>query len=81
MDLGALFGTTPYYTDVALLVGRVAIGVCFMFHAFGKLGWIGNGTLDGFGQWLADTRGRNREQAVEDIFWILFNSPEFSWNH
>jgi hypothetical protein len=34
-----------------------------------------------FGQWLADTRGRNREQAVEDIFWILFNSPEFSWNH
>ena len=54
MDLGALFGTTPYYTDVALLVGRVAIGVCFMFHAFGKLGWIGTGTLDGFGGWLAD---------------------------
>ena len=33
------------------------------------------------GQWLADTRGRRRELAVEDIFWTLFNSPEFSWNH
>ena len=55
MDLGALLtGTNPLFSDVALLVGRVAIGVCFMFHAFGKLGIIGNGTLDGFGQWLAD---------------------------
>ena len=34
-----------------------------------------------FGQWLANTRGQRREQAVEDIFWTLFNSPEFSWNH
>ena len=28
--------------------------------------------------------GRNmgqRRQAVEDFFWTLFNSPEFSWNH
>ena len=41
MDLGALLtGTNPLFTDVALLVGRVAIGVCFMFHAFGKLGII-----------------------------------------
>ncbi len=31
--------------------------------------------------WLTDTRGPQREQAVEDIFWALFNSPEFSWNH
>ena len=55
MDLGALLtGTNPIFTDVALLVGRVAIGVCFMFHAFGKLGWIGDGNLDGFGAWLAD---------------------------
>jgi hypothetical protein len=22
-----------------------------------------------------------RGQVVEDIFWSLFNSPEFSWNH
>ncbi|MEE3285455.1 MAG: DUF1549 domain-containing protein [Planctomycetota bacterium] len=31
--------------------------------------------------WLTDTRAAQREQAVEDIFWTLFNSPEFSWNH
>ena len=23
----------------------------------------------------------NRTQSVEDLFWALFNSPEFSWNH
>jgi len=22
-----------------------------------------------------------RKRAVEDLFWVLFNSPEFSWNH
>ena len=55
MDLGALLTeTNPLFTDVALLVGRVAIGVCFMIHSFGKLGWIGNGNLDGFASWLAD---------------------------
>ena len=55
MDLGAfLTGTTPLFSDVALLVGRVAIGVCFMFHAFVKLGIIGDGNLDGFGKWLED---------------------------
>jgi putative oxidoreductase len=55
MDLGALFlGTNPLFVDVALLLGRVAIGVCFMIHAFGKLGWVGSGNLDGFASWLAD---------------------------
>lgn len=55
MDLGALLtGTSPLLTDVALLIGRVAIGVCFMIHSFGKLGWIGDGNLDGFASWLAD---------------------------
>lgn len=24
---------------------------------------------------------KRRERAVEDLFWVLFNSPEFSWNH
>ena len=33
------------------------------------------------GRWLAETTGEARQQAVEDIFWTLFNSPEFSWNH
>ena len=55
MDLGTLLtGTNPMFTDVALLIGRVAIGVCFMIHAFGKLGWVGSGSLDGFARWLAD---------------------------
>ena len=34
-----------------------------------------------FTRWLVGTRGQERHQAVEDIFWTLFNSPEFSWNH
>ena len=55
MDLSTLLhGTNPLFLDVALLIGRVAIGVCFMIHAFGKLGWVGNGSLDGFASWLAD---------------------------
>lgn len=24
---------------------------------------------------------RQREKVIEDLFWVLFNSPEFSWNH
>lgn len=24
---------------------------------------------------------RSREEVVQDVFWTLFNSPEFSWNH
>lgn len=55
MDLGELLhGTNPMFTDVALLIGRVAIGVCFMIHAFGKLGLVGSGSLDGFARWLVD---------------------------
>jgi putative oxidoreductase len=55
MDLGALLTeTNPLLVDVALLIGRVTIGVCFMIHAFGKLGWVGNGSLDGFASWLKD---------------------------
>jgi putative oxidoreductase len=55
MDLGALLhGTNPLFVDLALLLGRVAIGICFMIHAFGKLGLVGNGSLDGFASWLAD---------------------------
>lgn len=55
MDLGALLtGTNPLFIDLALLVGRVSIGVCFMIHAFGKLGWVGSGSMDGFAAWLGD---------------------------
>lgn len=55
MDLGALLtGTNPLLVDLALLIGRVSIGVCFMIHAFGKLGWVGSGSMDGFASWLKD---------------------------
>lgn len=30
---------------------------------------------------LEGTQKQKRHQAVEDLFWTLFNSPEFSWNH
>jgi hypothetical protein len=30
---------------------------------------------------LENTKDNRRAQAVEDIYWALFNSPEFSWNH
>ena len=47
-----LHGTDPLFLDIALLIGRVSIGVCFMIHAFGKLGWVGSGSMDGFASWL-----------------------------
>ncbi len=46
---GALF---PNAADLALLAGRVAIGVCFVIHALGKLGLVGTGNLQGFTEWL-----------------------------
>jgi hypothetical protein len=30
---------------------------------------------------LRDLESRNREQAVEDLYWTLVNSSEFCWNH
>jgi hypothetical protein len=30
---------------------------------------------------LRDTKGNRRRQALEDLFWDLLNSTEFSWNH
>jgi putative oxidoreductase len=55
MDLGTLLhGTSTALLDFALLIGRVAIGLCFVVHALGKLGIIGSGTLDGFAGWLEE---------------------------
>lgn len=54
MDLSALLhGTNPLFFDVALLIGRVAIGSCFVVHALGKLGLVGSGSMEGFASWLA----------------------------
>ena len=30
---------------------------------------------------LADTSGKSRSQRMEDLYWTLINSTEFSWNH
>lgn len=55
MDLGALLhGTNPLLLDAALLIGRVAIGLCFVIHALGKLGIVGSGTMAGFAGWLEE---------------------------
>jgi hypothetical protein len=32
------------------------------------------GRLDG-------KKGKSRTQALEDLYWVLLNSTEFSWNH
>jgi len=55
MDLGpALLDTSAQTTDFALLLGRVAIGVCFVLHGLGKLGLIGTGNMEGFAAWLKE---------------------------
>ncbi len=30
---------------------------------------------------LADARGEDRRRSLEDLYWVLVNSTEFSWNH
>jgi putative oxidoreductase len=40
--------------DLGLFVGRVAIGICFVVHALGKLGLVGGGTMAGFQGWLEE---------------------------
>ncbi len=34
-----------------------------------------------FVEQIGDLKDKNRNQAMEDIFWTLMNSTEFSWNH
>jgi putative oxidoreductase len=53
MDWSAvLVDSTGTMTDTALLLGRVAIGVCFIVHGLGKLGVVGPGNMQGFVEWL-----------------------------
>jgi putative oxidoreductase len=40
------------WPDLALLVARVFIGVCFVIHGLGKLGLVGTGNMQGFVEWL-----------------------------
>jgi putative oxidoreductase len=49
---GLLVGTSPALTDLALLIGRLFIGACFVTHGLGKLGLVGTGSMQGFVQFL-----------------------------
>lgn len=42
----------PLYTDLALLLARLFIGICFVVHGLGKLGIVGPGNMQGFAGWL-----------------------------
>ncbi|HXK26188.1 MAG TPA: DoxX family protein [Myxococcota bacterium] len=51
--LGSLLvGSTALLTHLALLLGRIAIGTCFVVHGLGKLGLVGTGNMQGFVDFL-----------------------------
>lgn len=43
---------TPLSVDIPLLLARIFLGICFMVHGMGKLGWVGTGNMAGFEGWL-----------------------------
>ncbi len=47
-----LVESTAGLADIALLVGRLFIGVCFIVHGLGKLGLVGSGSMQGFVEYL-----------------------------
>lgn len=51
MDWGNLL-TTTLWPDLAVFIGRLFIGVCFVVHGLGKLGLAGTGNMQGFVEWL-----------------------------
>jgi putative oxidoreductase len=51
MDTGSLLND-PLWPDLALLVGRLFVGVCFVVHGLGKLGLVGSGSMQGFVEFL-----------------------------
>ncbi len=42
------------WPDLALLIGRLFIGICFVIHGLGKLGLVGSGDMKGFVAWLEE---------------------------
>ena len=53
VSLSDLFlSSNPFLVDLALLILRVFIGVCFVVHGLGKLGLVGPGNMAGFSSWL-----------------------------
>ena len=51
MDLGSLL-TATLWPDLAVFIGRLFIGICFVTHGLGKLGLVGTGSMQGFVEWL-----------------------------
>lgn len=52
MPYNFLVESSPAMTDIAVLIIRIFIGVCFIVHALGKLGIVGPGNMAGFEGWL-----------------------------
>ncbi len=44
--------SSPFLLNLALLIFRGALGVCFVVHGLGKLGVVGPGNMSGFISWL-----------------------------
>jgi putative oxidoreductase len=44
--------STPFLLNLALLILRLALGLCFVVHGLGKLGIVGPGSMSGFVSWL-----------------------------
>jgi putative oxidoreductase len=54
MALTNLFvDTNGSWLNLAILIGRLFIGICFVIHGLGKLGYVGPGNMKGFESWLA----------------------------
>ena len=51
LSLGVLLFQT-WHPSTALLLARVAIGLCFVTHGLGKLGLVGTGNMQGFVEFL-----------------------------
>ncbi len=47
-----LYFTSPFLLSIAMLLFRVALGLCFVVHGLGKLGVVGPGNMSGFTSWL-----------------------------
>lgn len=47
-----LLYTNQQMIDVAILIARISIGICFVIHGLGKLGIVGPGNMAGFAGWL-----------------------------
>ncbi len=44
--------STPGLIDTAIVILRIALGLCIVVHGLGKLGLVGPGNMAGFTSWL-----------------------------